>query len=183
MLILLMTSNGNWYMHFFSRKKDIEITDFTLVSIQTHKTMPLLEHRTKKKIFEIESIQKEIQDHSIATLKRGGERSWIKQQIFQLNTMQQNWKRSYSNYTQPVHHITIGEPISKHLMQQETNQNKKRVGSPPNQIHIIQKKKEEKEEKTETEQYRRSQSTQKHRKTHTWGGVQSEQHIQNAQIL
>lgn len=152
-LILLMTSNDNRYMHFFWRKKKAikkkKITDSGEYSGSfAHKQCHCWAQNKENKIFKIKKHSNRNPRHFIATLKKRGGRRWIKQQICQLNTMQPNWKRSYSNYTQPVksasHHQRRANH-SKHLMQQETNQNKtkKRVGSPPNRIHIIQKKKEE----------------------------------------
>lgn len=123
----------------------------------------------ENKMFKIEKAFKQKSETFHCYLKKEGGRRWIKQQIRQLNTMQQNWKRSYSNYTQPVksasHHQRRANQQASYAARDQSKQNKtkkKRFGRPPNRIRIIQKKKEEEEEKTETEQCKRSQSTRKH---------------------
>lgn len=106
----------------------------------------------ENKIFKIEKHSNRNPRHFIATLKKRGGRRWIKLQICQLNTMQRNWKRSYSNYTQPVksasHHQRRANQQASYAARDRSKQNKKKkVGSPPNRIHIIQKKKEEEEDR------------------------------------
>ena len=152
-----MSSDGNWCMRFFWRRKTLKTR--ILVSnqavLQTNNTTIGTRNKENNKIFQNRCIQKEIQDHYSATFKkiREGKRRWIKRQIHQLNTMQKNINpRVHTKITHSqsrAHHITSGEqnePISKHQMQQETNQ--KEAGSLPNPIHIIQKEEEGQGERT-----------------------------------
>lgn len=101
--------------------------------------------KENNKIFQNKGIQKEIQDHSIATLKKEGKRRWIKRQIHQLNTTQKHhWKNSYTNYTQPVKSASHDQRWAKLANQQASDAArrpiKNRPAALPIKYKIIQKK-------------------------------------------
>lgn len=102
--------------------------------------------------------------------------------------MQKRQKSSYKNYTQPVNSASHHQRRAKLANQQASDAARdqlKKVGSPPNQIHIIQKKDREGERTEERQKYRGMQEEpvhiKRHRNTHTWR-TESEQSIQNVQI-
>lgn len=75
-LILLMSSDGIWCMRFFWRRKTLKTK--ILVSSQavlhTNNATIGTQNKENHKIFQNKSIQKEIQDHYIATFKKRREK-------------------------------------------------------------------------------------------------------------
>lgn len=149
-LILLMSSDGIWCMRFFWRRKTLKTR--ILVSSQavlhTNNATIGTQNKENNKIFQNKGIQKEIQDHYIATFKKRREKEGeLSGRFISLNTMQKKHqsKSSYTNYTQPIksasHHQRWAKLANQQASDAARDQSKK-VGSPPNQIHIIQKKEE-----------------------------------------
>lgn len=159
-------------------------------------TMQPLAHRTKKttKYFRTKAFKKKSKTIILLPFKKKREKegelsgrfiSWTQCKKHQS-------KSSYTNYTQPIRSASHHQRWAKLANQQASDaarDQSKKVGSPPNQIHIIQKKGEEQGERTEKRQkYRGMQKEEepvhmkRHRKTHTWceekRDKESEQSIQ-----
>lgn len=95
--------------------------------------MQPLAHRKKK----LKCIQKEIQDHFIATCKKGRKRRWTKQQNHQFNTMQKKSIKRVHTHTANQERITSPE-VSKSSQSASIGCSKrpiKKVGSLPRQVH------------------------------------------------
>lgn len=144
-----MSSDGIWCMHFFWRRKTLKTRNLVSSQAVLHTNNATIGKQNKEnnKIFQNKGIgiQKEIQDHYIATFKKKeGKRRWIKQQIHQLNTMQKTSIEEFiQNYTQPIKSASHHQRWAKLANQQASNaarDQSKKAGSPPNQIHIIQKR-------------------------------------------
>lgn len=194
-----MSSDDIWCMRFFWRRKTLKTR--ILVSSQavlhTNNATIGTQNKENHKIFQNKSIHKEIQDHYIATFKkkrREKEGELSGRFISWTQCKKHQSKSSYTNYTQPIksasHHQRWAKLANQQASDAARDQSKK-VGSPPNQIHIIQKREEgEGERMTEKRQrYRGMQEEEeepvhmkRHRKTHTWCGEErgreSEQSIQ-----
>lgn len=160
-------------------------------------TMQPSAHRTKKptKYFRTKAFKKKSKTIILLPLKKRREKegelsgrfiSWTQCKKHQS-------KSSYTNYTQPIksasHHQRWAKLANQQASDAARDQSKK-VASPPNQIHIIQKKEEGEGERTteKRQKYRGMQEEEepvhmkRHRKTHTWCGEErgreSEQSIQ-----
>lgn len=146
-LILLMSSDGICCMRFFWRRKTLKTRILVSSQAVLHANNATIgtQNKENNKISEIKGIQKEIQDHYFATLKKRREKegelsgkfiSWTQCKKHQS-------KSSYTNYTRPIksasHHQRWAKLASQQASDAARDQSNK-VGSPPNQIHIIQKK-------------------------------------------
>lgn len=158
-----------------------------LVSIQAvlHTNNATVEVQNKEnKIFKIIKHSNRNTRHVIATLKGGGGRRWIKQQIYQLNTRQRNWKRSYSNYTQPVksasHHQRRANQQASYAARDQSKQKKNKTKGLA--AHPVEYTSYRKRRRRKKRRQKRSNaggaSPHGNTEKQTWGGVQSEQHIQ-----
>lgn len=153
-----MSSDGIWCMRFFWRRETLKTRILVSNQAVLHTNNATIGTQNKEKnISEQRHSKRNPRPLYCYLQKKEGKRRWIKRQIHQLNTMQKNINRrgSYTNYTQPIKSASHHQRWAKLANQQASDaarDRSKKVGSPPNQIHIIQKKEGEGERTTEKRQ-------------------------------
>lgn len=185
-----MSSDGICCMRFFWRRKTLKTRILVSSQAVLHANNATIGTQNKeKKYLRSKGIQKEIQDHYIATFKKRREKEGELSGRFISWTQCKNinWRvhTQITHSQSRAHHITRGEQkLANQQASDAARDQSNRVGSPPNQVHIIQKKEEEEGERTteKGQKYKRMQKEEPvhmkiHRKTHTWCGEEERQRV------
>lgn len=177
-----MSSNGIWCMRFFWRRKTLKsrILVSSQAVLHTNNATIGTKNKENKNISEQKHSKRNPRPFYCYLKLRREKEGELSGRFISWTQCKKHQKSSYKNYTQPVNSASHHQRRAKLANQQASDAARdqlKKVGSPPNQIHIIQKKDREGERTTEKRQkYRGMQEEpvhiKRHRNTHTWRGQQ-----------